>query len=466
MAKYRCKICGYIYDNAKEKIKFEELPDDWTCPMCGAPKHLFELLEEQVSIEEEKEEISLQEYLKSWERQEDDREIYMKELHEMAIHGKSIITAMGTKTALSPWEDILILGAQLNPRPLPDHEEVTLTTILGKHAKKPLKLESPVYISHMSFGALSREVKLAFAKAATENHTATCSGEGGILEEEIAAAEHYIFEFVPNRYSVTDENLKRVGAIEIKIGQGTKPGMGGHLPGEKVTEEIARIRNKPVGEDIISPSRFEEIVTKEDLKNLVEELRNRSEGRPIGVKIAAGHIEQDLEFITYAQPDFITIDGRGGGTGASPKVVRDATTVPTLYALTRARKYLDEHHYDIDLVITGGFRLSSEMAKALALGADAVAIATSVMIASGCQQYRICGSGKCPLGIATQDPELRKRLKVDLCTKRVSNYLRVVNEELKTFGRITGHKNIHDLNSNDLVTVNSEVSNHTNIKHV
>ncbi|EQG02495.1 FMN-dependent dehydrogenase family protein, partial [Clostridioides difficile 840] len=377
-----------------------------------------------------------------------------------------IIEPMRTKLPVISWDDILIMGAQLNPLPLNEHDEVNTTTIIGKKAKKPMIIENPVYISHMSFGALSKELKIALAKGAAQNKTAMCSGEGGILPEEKEASYKYIFEYVPNKYSVTEENLKNSDAIEIKIGQGTKPGMGGHLPGEKVTEEIAKVRNKPVGQDVISPSCFEEIQSKEDLKKLVDELREVSEGRPIGVKISAGHIEKDMEFIAYAKPDFVTIDGRGGATGASPKLLKDATSIPTIFALYRARKYIDTHGLDIDLVITGGLRISTDFAKAIAMGADAVAIASSALMAAACQQYRICGSGKCPVGVATQDEELRKRLHIENSANRVANFLNVSLEELKTFARISGHKDIHDLSVDDLYTVNSEISNYTNIQHV
>ena len=387
-------------------------------------------------------------------------------IHEMAVTGKSIIEPMRTKLPVISWDDILIMGAQLNPLPLNEHDEVNTTTIIGKKAKKPMIIENPVYISHMSFGALSKELKIALAKGAAQNKTAMCSGEGGILPEEKEASYKYIFEYVPNKYSVTEENLKNSDAIEIKIGQGTKPGMGGHLPGEKVTEEIAKVRNKPVGQDVISPSCFEEIQSKEDLKKLVDELREVSEGRPIGVKISAGHIEKDMEFIAYSKPDFVTIDGRGGATGASPKLLKDATSIPTIFALYRARKYIDTHGLDIDLVITGGLRISTDFAKAIAMGADAVAIASSALMAAACQQYRICGSGKCPVGVATQDEELRKRLHIENSANRVANFLNVSLEELKTFARISGHKDIHDLSVDDLYTVNSEISNYTNIQHV
>lgn len=262
---------------------------------------------------------------------------YMKEIHEMAVTGKSAIEAMGTRMKMPNWDDVLILGAQLNPMPLNEHDEVSLQTVIGKHAKKPMTLSMPVYISHMSFGALSRETKIAMAKGSAAAGTAMCSGEGGVLPEEKAAAYKYIFEYVPNLYSVTEENLKTSDAIEIKIGQGTKPGMGGHLPGSKVTPEIAKIRSKPLGEDVISPSKFPRINSADDLKGMVADLRMLSDGRPIGIKIAAGRIEKDLEFCVYAEPDFITIDGRGGATGASPAIIRDSTSVPTLYALS-ARK--------------------------------------------------------------------------------------------------------------------------------
>ena len=474
MAKYKCQLCGYIYDEDKEKVKFEDLPDDWKCPMCFAPKSMFVLVEDDNrKIEDDEEQIKsdnykndLASYLSKYKRETDDKEKSMIDIHTMAITGKSIISAMGTLLPVVSWNDILILGGQLNKMPLLENEKVSLRTVIGKNAKKPMVLESPIFVSHMSFGALSKEAKTALAIGTKRTKTAICSGEGGILQEEFENSYKYIFEYVPNKYSVNDENLKKVSAIEIKIGQGTKPGMGGHLPAEKVTEEIAKVRGKNVHEDIISPSKFEEIETKEDLKNLVAELREKSEGCPIGIKIAAGHIEEDLEFACFAKPDFITIDGRGGATGASPKIIKDSTTVPTIYALYRARKYLDEHNEQISLIITGGLRTSSDFTKAIAMGADAVAIATAAMIAIGCQQYRVCNSGKCPVGIGTQDPELRKRFHIEESSKRLENYLNVVNDELKTFARITGNNNIHNLSNYDIVTTNNDIAKNTNIKHV
>lgn len=480
MSIYKCSVCGYIYDESKNDKTWDELSEDWECPVCTKGRSYFgkistvyyeedekiaeDIVEDESKLNTEKEgDLN---YLSTYLRRDDEVEKHMDIIHEMAVTGKSIIEPMRTKLPVISWDDILIMGAQLNPLPLNEHDEVNTTTIIGKKAKKPMIIENPVYISHMSFGALSKELKIALAKGATQNKTAMCSGEGGILPEEKEASYKYIFEYVPNKYSVTEENLKNSDAIEIKIGQGTKPGMGGHLPGEKVTEEIAKVRNKPVGQDVISPSCFEEIQSKEDLKKLVDELREVSEGRPIGVKISAGHIEKDMEFIAYAKPDFVTIDGRGGATGASPKLLKDATSIPTIFALYRARKYIDTHGLDIDLVITGGLRISTDFAKAIAMGADAVAIASSALMAAACQQYRICGSGKCPVGVATQDEELRKRLHIENSANRVANFLNVSLEELKTFARISGHKDIHDLSVDDLYTVNSEISNYTNIQHV
>ena len=467
MKVYKCSVCGYIFDEAKEGSSFAEVK---ACPLCKAPREKFVEVVEEAAPEPEAAEakpvapvLNLQ--YPADTRKDDAQYRYFKEIHEMAITGKSVSGAMGTLMPMPNWDDILILGAQLNPQPLNDHDPVITTTIIGKNAKRPMILDSPVYISHMSFGALSKETKVALAKGSAMARTAMCSGEGGMLPEEKAASHKYIFEYIPNLYSVTDENLRNSDAIEIKIGQGTKPGMGGHLPGGKVTPDIAAMRGKKVGEDILSPSKFPNINSKEDLKALVEELRQRSDGRPIGIKIAAGRIERDLEYCVFAEPDFITIDGRGGATGSSPAILREATTVPTIYALYRARKYLDSVKSDIELVITGGLRVSADFAKAIAMGADAIAIASAALVAAACQQYRMCGSGRCPVGVATQDPELRARLHIEAAAQRVANYLICSNNELKTYARITGHTNIHDLTVDDLCTINREISEFTNIRH-
>ena len=459
---YKCTICGHVHDEESTGILLKNLDK---CPICGQPISKFVEVENSQSTQKSEEFDSDLAYDKKYAKSDKDIR-YMDAIHQMAITGQSIVSAMYTEMPMPNWDEILILGNQLNPQPLESTADVNTQTVIGKNAKKPLVIESPIYITHMSFGALSRETKIALAKGSAAIKTAQCSGEGGILPEEMENAYKYIFEYVPNKYSATDENLKNADAIEIKIGQSTKPGLGGQLQGEKVTEEIAQIRGKPLGEDIQSPATIPEVNSREDLKNLVDELRTKSHGLPIGLKFAAGRIEDDLEHVLYAEPDFITIDGRGGSTGASPKLIRDSTSVPTIYALSRARRFLDEHESEIDLTITGGLRVSSDFAKALAMGANAIAIGTAAMIATACQQYKICDTGDCPVGVATQDDGLRKRLKIETASKRVENYLKVSTEELKTFARITGHSDVHDLNVNDLCTLNSEISDYTDIRHV
>ena len=459
---YKCTICGHIHNEEATGVLLKELDK---CPICK--QDISKFVEVENSKSTENSDVGSLELAYDKNFAKSDKDIrQMDAIHQMAITGESIVAAMYTDFPMPNWDDILLLGCQLNPQPLESDVEVNTQTIIGKNAKKPLIIESPIYITHMSFGALSRETKIALAKGSAAIKTAQCSGEGGILVEEMNNAYRYIFEYVPNKYSATEYNLKNADAIEIKIGQSTKPGLGGQLQGEKVTSEIAEVRGKPIGEDIHSPATIPGISTKEDLKELVDDLRQCSKGRPIGLKFAAGHIEDDLEYVLYAEPDFITIDGRGGSTGASPQLVRDSTSVPTIYALSRARKFLDDHNSEIDLTITGGLRVSSDFAKALAMGANAIAIGTGAMIAAACQQYRICDTGDCPVGVATQDDELRKRLKIETAAKRVENYLRVSTEELKTFSRITGHGDVHDLNIGDLATLNSEISEYTDIGHV
>ena len=454
---YKCLICGHIHNEESTGVLLNELDE---CPICKQDISNFVEVEKTESFDNT--ELA---YDKDFAKSDKD-ERSMDLIHEMAISGQSIVSAMGTDLKMPNWEDILILGCQLNPQPLEKEIDVNTQTVIGKNALKPLVIETPIYITHMSFGALSREVKIALAKGSAGVKTAQCSGEGGILAEEKENAYKYIFEYVPNKYSVNDENLKNSDAIEIKIGQSTKPGLGGQLEGVKVTSEIAQVRNKTEGMDIHSPATIPEVNSKEDLKDLVSKLREKSEGRPIGLKLAAGHIEEDLEYAIYSGADFVTIDGRGGSTGASPKIIKDSTSVPTVYALARARKYLDDKNSDMSLIITGGLRISSDFAKALAMGADAIAIGTGALIAAACQQYKICHTGRCPVGVATQDEELRERLNIDLAAKRVENYLKVSTEELKTFARITGHDDVHDLNLNDIRTINTEISDYTNIKHV
>ena len=469
MAVYRCSICGEIYDEDVEPVKFEDLPDDWVCPVCRSPKSDF------VRVDDEDAPKSVDKVEKTEEKPETDLSIDpklvrhdngpMDEIHAMALSGKSAGEAMDTLMPVPSFDEVLFLGGQLAYPPLDDGAEVDISVTIGKNAEKPMRIESPIYVSHMSFGALSGRAKIALSKGSAMAKTAMCSGEGGVLYDEMNNAYRYIFEYVPNKYSTTMETYKGCDAVEIKIGQGTKPGMGGHLPGDKVTDIISLMRGKPKGKDIISPSRFPEINSPEDLKSMVDMLRRETKGKPIGVKIAAGHIEEDLEYISKSGCDFITIDGRGGATGSSPKFLKDATSVPTIYALSRARKYMDEHGMKQELVITGGLRTSKDFIKALAMGADAIAIASAPLMALGCQRYRICNTGMCPMGIATQDPELESRLDKEAGAIRVANYLNASAEEIRVFLRVSGHKSVGELSLNDLCTNSTEISENTGIRH-
>lgn len=430
--KYKCLMCGEIYDEVKEGKKFSDLPDDWVCPICGAPKSLFKPIEEPASTQS-----ATSDSLDS-----SASEAEMSYIQQIATSGETVIEPAGAQTNLSPWSDILVLAAQLSRQPLTSSQPVDSEVVIGPNAKKPLTLESPLIVSHMSYGALTGETKVNIAKGAKQAHSAVGSGEGGLYEPEFEANQQVIFEYVPNKYSANDANLQKVAAIEIKIGQSAKPGLGGHLPGSKVTPEIAKMRGFPVGEDIISPPAFPDLKTPDDLKSLVDQLRDRSGGRPIGVKIAANDIEADLEWIKFAQPDFITIDGRGGGTGAAPKLWKETAGVPTLYALIRARRYLDDNKMPQQLIVTGGLRTSDEIVKCLALGADAVALATGVLTALAAPSDTLAADQK------------------------VANYLNVTLSELKTYARACGVTALRDFNLSHLATADYNLATHTPIRHV
>ncbi len=492
MAKYRCDICNtfeYEVDRGDSRTDIkpgtavEDFPEDWRCPICDSDRtHLKPVKEptKVVSVEEtiiregaeaivlsHVKKVDVESYLGEWRREVDSLEVHMEDIHRMSVTGESIVRPMRTRRDVISWDEILIRGAQLASIPLNEDESVSTRTVIGPRAKKPLEIETPVFVTHMSFGALSREIKIALAKGSAAVGTAIGSGEGGIHPEERAEAHRYIFEYVPNEYSVTPENLASSDAIEIKIGQSSKPGMGAHLPAEKVSPEIAAIRGFPDGTDIASPARFPDITDAASLRRKIDWLREESGGRPIGIKLAAGRIEDDLAVALEGGPDFVTIDGRPGATAAAPKFIKDATSVPTIFALYRARTFLDEQGADgVSLVITGGLRVSSDFAKALAMGADAVAIGTAALMACACQQYRLCDTGLCPVGVTTQNPELRERLRIDISARRLENFLRVSTEELRHFARLTGNSDIHGLSPHDLSTTSSEICGHTDIQHV
>lgn len=393
-----------------------------------------------------------------------DEKIYT--VNQLSKTGKSENSAMGTLLKFPTFDEVLFNGSQLKIMPYNEDVNVTLKTVIGKNAKKPLELDLPFYVSHMSFGALSREAKIALATGTSLVGTAMCSGEGGMLPEERKAAKKYIYELGTAPFSHIDSVIKQADAVEIKIGQGVKPGLGGHLPSNKITPEIAKIRGLKPGEDSVSPGRLTGLNVIEDLEKLVTRLRKLTDGVPIGVKFASGNIEEDLEEALKSNPDFITIDCRGGGTGSSPKFLKDNIGTPPIYAIRRARRYLDSVKSDVTLCITGGFRDSSDIAKGIALGADAIALATSSLIAIGCIQSKICHTGSCPAGIATQDENLRQLFDSKEGVKRFENFYNGTANELKVFARSHGLDNIHDLGIYHISTISGEVAKYTNIKHV
>lgn len=395
---------------------------------------------------------------------------YIKELAKNGLknfghHGPS--ASMGVdRNTLPKWDDIQFLPAQLAKRPLLDHEEVGTDVVIGPSAKKPLVLKMPLFVSDMSFGSLSREAKIALAKGADMAGTGICSGEGGMLPEEQANNARYFYELASGKFGFSFDKLKKVQAFHFKGGQGAKTGTGGHLPGHKVTEEIASVRGLKVGETAISPAAFPDLKTVADFRGIAEEVRLISGGIPVGFKIAASRIEADIDFALDAGADYIILDGRGGGTGSAPTVLRNNINVPTIPALARARQHLDKiGAKDISLVITGGLRVAEDFAKAMMMGADAVAIANSAIQAVGCIGMRACGTNNCPVGVATQKEHLRARLKIDQSATQLYNFLTATNDLIKVIARSCGHAHIRDFNFEDLSTYDYDMHRLTGINY-
>jgi glutamate synthase domain-containing protein 2 len=378
-------------------------------------------------------------------------------LKKFGHHGPS--ASMGVdRNTLPKWEEIQFLPAQLATRPLLDHEEVSTKVVIGKKAKKPLILDMPMFVSDMSFGALSREAKIALAKGAELAGTGICSGEGGMLPEEQANNSKYFYELASGKFGFSWDKVEKAQAFHFKGGQGAKTGTGGHLPADKVTEEIAKVRGLKVGEAAISPAAFPDLFTVEDFQKVAAEVRKRTGGIPVGFKIAASHIENDIDFALAVGVDYIILDGRGGGTGSAPTILRNNINVPTIPALARARRHLDKvGATDVTLVITGGLRVAEDFAKAMMLGADAIAVANSALQAIGCLGMRACGSNNCPVGIATQKESLRSRLIIDGSAQQLYNFFNASNELVKVIARSCGYDDVTKFNLNDLSTFDHDL---------
>lgn len=386
-------------------------------------------------------------------------------LDYLGHHGP--VTAMGVpRDELPRWDDIQFVTAQLARTPQLDEVVVSTYVVIGPNAGRPLRLEIPIFVSDMSFGALSEEAKVSLARGAELAGTGICSGEGGMLPEEHAENGRYFYELASGRFGWSFDKVRDVQAFHFKLGQGAKTGTGGHLPGHKVTAKIAAVRGLPEGTDAISPSTFADLGCDDDFRELADQVREVSDGIPIGVKMSAQHIEDDIDAALRIGVDYIILDGRGGGTGAAPTLFRDHISVPTIPALARARRHLDARgRRDVTLVVTGGLRTHTDFAKALALGADAVAVSNSAMQAIGCIGMRACNTDNCPVGIATQRPELRERLVVDEAAQRLRRFFEATTELMTVLARACGHTDLREFCTDDLTTFDREMAHLTGVAY-
>lgn len=423
----------------------------------------------------------------------------VKIIHQMAETGEPT-TASGR--AVEKSRDFIFPGAPLETRAVEyfeEREKINSAITIGRRSQHQILLKKPVVVAAMSFGALSKVAKLAIARASTMAGIADNTGEGGMLPQERELARFLIAQYSTARFGVTPEYLRAADAIEGKLSQGAKPREGGLLPGQKNTSEIAERRSTPEqiilpGQTLHSPANHPDIFTSEDLKKKVKWLREVTNGKPIIIKMAAVEIEKDIDFVLKAEPDIIAIDGREGGTGAAPRVMMDAVGIPTIPALVRARKHLDQLKWKKpwikipELWIGGGFNLGEDVAIALALGAEVVFLGFSLMIAMGCKYCQQCHLGKCPFGIATQDPEVMRnyyekeykskdefsqldyseieKIDIDRKAQRVANYLQALTEEVKMIAAAYGLWDIYDLNKTHLRTYDPYLARQVGIKTV
>ncbi len=392
-------------------------------------------------------------------------EPYTKLIRQLArggvkgLHGHGPVSAMGVPRAQLPdWDDIQILTAQLARPPLLD-EPVATEVVIGPNAARPLRLAIPLLVSDMSFGALSAPAKIALARGAELAGTGICSGEGGMLPEEQAENSRYFYELASARFGFAWDKLERVQAFHFKGGQGAKTGTGGHLPGEKVKGRIAEVRGLAEGTAAVSPARFPDWTEPGQIKAFADQVRQRTGGIPIGYKLSAQHIEADLDAALAVGVDYVILDGRGGGTGAAPLLFRDHISVPTIPALARARRHLDRRgRRDVSLIITGGLRTPADFVKALALGADAVAVSNAAMQAIGCIAMRACHTNACPVGIATQKPHLVARLEIERSAHRLKNFFEAAVALMCVLARACGHRELSAFRRDDLVTWKQEMA--------
>ncbi|HUF60351.1 MAG TPA: FMN-binding glutamate synthase family protein [Actinomycetota bacterium] len=376
-------------------------------------------------------------------------------------------------------DDLTFVPCTLSRVPLEGYRERcdTTTVLGGRFATNPVVLDRPITIAGMSYGALSGRAKTALGRAAKRAGISTTTGDGGMCREEREEVDIMVYQVLPSRYGFDPEHLKLAQAVEIVVGQGAKPGTGGVLLGSKVSEEIAGQRTLPVGVDQRSPVRHPDFIGPDDLQLKIEEIREATDWRiPVYVKMGASRVNDDVRLAVKAGADVLVIDGMEGATGASPDVLLDHTGIPTMSALCEAMRSLDEMKAigEVQVIVSGGIKNGVDAAKALALGADAVSIGTAALIALNCNaplfedDYAAlgvkpgfchhCHTGRCPVGITTQDPELIERLEVDGAADRVFNFLQSMTMEMQMFARACGKSSVHDLEPEDLRALTLEAS--------
>lgn len=398
-------------------------------------------------------------------------EPHVKLIRKLANEGLSSghhgpMGSMGvSRNKLPSWDDVQFNVAQLAQRPLLDDDPVGTDLVIGPNSGKPLQLDIPVFVSDMSFGALSEQAKVALSKGAELAGTGICSGEGGVLPEEQEANSRYFYELASARFGFSWDKVQASQAFHFKGGQGAKTGTGGHLPGNKVLGKIATVRGLNPGEDAISPATFPDWTSLTQVKDFADEVKEKTGGIPVGYKLSAQKIEYDIDAALAVGVDYIILDGRGGGTGAAPLIFRDNISVPTMAALARARLHLDRsERKDVTLIITGGLRTPEDFAKALALGADGIAVSNSALQAIGCLGMRACNSNSCPVGIATQREDLRSRLIVDDAAARLARFFDASTELMRILARACGHTHLNQFNIEDLTTFKTDIADLTGIQ--
>jgi glutamate synthase domain-containing protein 2 len=392
----------------------------------------------------------------------------MVEISNAAEKGISALCSMGShKETPFSLDDFHFVPAQIFKIPLNESEEVNMEVVIGPEAKKPLRVSSPIMFGGMSYGAVSKNVRLVLAIVASNLKIGLNSGEDIVLPEELSiASNQLIVQYSTGRHGTTEEILKKGSAVEIRFGQGAYPGWKSLLPAAKMSKEVATLMGLREGEDAYSPARHPDIRNEDTLREKISWLRELTGGTPVGVKIGCGDVEKDVEIMVESGADFISLDGFGGGTGATELFVRENVGIPIIAALPRADKHLKKigKRNKVSLIAGGGLRTSADFAKCLALGADAVYIATSALIAINCQQYRICHTGLCPTGVTTNDPVLAQRLDVEVSVRRLTNFIKVANLEVASLLRIVGKNDVKKLGLEDLVALKKELAEATGVK--